>query len=96
MTLRAAMVVAALATAVVAPAAVSPAADLGGVCARAAELTKGGHPQQALSLIAALRGTRTPPKKTTICSTRSSTSCVRNIAKKSRNCFGVKKLEIFM
>ncbi len=64
MTLRAAMVVAALATAVVAPAAVSPAADLGGVCARAAELTKGGHPQQALSLIAALRGTRTPPKKT--------------------------------
>ena len=60
MTLRAALVAAALAATVVAPATPSPAEDLGGVCMRA-ELTTGGHPQQALTLIAALRGTTTTP-----------------------------------
>ncbi|MFZ2515709.1 MAG: hypothetical protein WAW82_08585, partial [Candidatus Lutibacillus vidarii] len=64
MTLRAVLVAAAVGAGVVAPAAASPAQDLDGVCARAAELTNGGHPQQALTLIAELRGTpaatRTP------------------------------------
>lgn len=64
MTLRAVLVAAAVGGGVVAPAAASPAQDLDGVCARAAELTNGGHPQQALTLIAELRGTpaatRTP------------------------------------